>query len=526
MLLQKYSQPMTLLVFLLAVHLMANDGKCYLHFPYLNTPTTDDAGFVVTFTAKGIRSFIKHISSTIEQSLENLAIPDKHFEVDLKITTLSLDIRNILLDDVHLGNCSFSLLEDGDANRVALENASIRVVFGYALKQLTAPYLSDEGIGKVSFANMGIFAQVQLNISPYCAFHKRVLVSDLSADIGMLNLSLESWVSPVITPFLNLISPALKAFLEGLFPVVTNDMLNIYLGDILEREITCKREFEFLTSDNMSNLYCMDSRTLGFVTTRDYVAVRYPGQTYHAVIDSANATNFLDNTTVELQPGPIQRLPDILDNDDVQYIIDRSALNSAFHTWHKFERAYDCILNASIVEAEGYLSIASLALAFPNVGNFVSATDEISIVVSNLAAPFIKSVEYTGLMTVLELDLNIRAGEETLAHVRANVYALSSLALFSLYDTAGQNITDFYITFQQNTVETVVAALREGLLVSEENLDAYATDLFTDVVGPIVSLASKKRSPLTDNSFFFDQRPYSVHFYPPEYCSVSLNIEG
>lgn len=513
------------ILFLLAMqieHVFASP-ECNLFFPYKNTPTSDDAGFIATFTNKGISSFIKTMVLTIENTLAGTKFPNQHFDVDLKLTTLSFDLKNIILKDILFGDCSFNLGQENLQNQVDIKGISFTVNFAYALKQTTAPYISDEGTGVISITGGEFFGATSFGVSSTCAYHKKISVTDLNFDLDKLDIHLTSGSSSILNPFLKLIMPALKEFIKNLLPDLLIGVINDSVNEPLIKEVECKREIRVINS-NHARVFCMDSRTLNFFSTKDYVSLRYPGQTYFATMDPHNHRNFTDNSTVDEQPGPLQILPSVVNSNDVQFIIDKSAFTSAYYTWQKYDNTYDCSISKVTKGASEYFTMDLLKGIFPNIEYIAPYMSDSVVRVTNKVPPAVSSIDYVGVVVVLDQRLHFSLNGKTIAIFDVNIKALAAPAMDTYVHSMWQNMTTFYLGFSWGQAETHVIELCQDLKVAEENLDEFFSGFFTDVIGPLIANASKQRSVLSDNAFFFSEKPYTVSYYPPNYCAITLNI--
>lgn len=506
--------------------LLAAEAICQNFEYFLNSPTKDDAGFVATFTNRGIKNFADAGLILGQSFLEHVVFPDIHHSFDLGITSVDLSLLGMRVDDFSIDNFTVLINADGEKNQMNIQGLDIQLSFGYKIKQNTVPYLTDEGVGVIRVGRIHAFDNGVVNISSKCPYHKYLLLTDATIQIGTLDIKLNSPLGDTINFLIVLLNEPLKLFFETTFAFILNQKLSETIEQMFYIEQTSKTSFQSLVENAtapVSRLFFVDCRAVDFIATNGYITIKYPGQMYFVVVDPKNQSHVVDPSTIDLQEGPVGPLPDVVNNADVQYIIDRSAFNSAFHTWHHYNSSYDSILHSNTTDnAVAYLSIDSLSTAFVGIENMTS--DNIAIIITHRKAPYVRFVVPAGMYTEMDMDLIIKIDDKPLATVHAVIGAIGTPDMFTYVARDDLNMSSFYLTFLYGNSTIEVSNVAEGITVNEENLEIYIGSLYEDVIGIVVSESSKMRSLFSENTMFMNTSSHVVSYYPPEYCAVTINF--
>lgn len=492
------------------------------HFP--NTPTVSDAGFVATFTSHGIKCFTDAGLAMAQVFLNTIVFPDQKMHFDLGFTSVEFSLKNLRLPEFSIGNMDFRLGAGSNKSELILEDFNTHIVFDFSFKQLSAPYLSDEGIGSIILKNVNVYDAVLLGISHTCPYHMEVNLSDINAHIGSLDVDLHSPLADVLAPIIKLILKPLTEFAEKVIASAINNEINKAINNMFNTESTTNDVILCLTKHACPEgfNYSMDGRSLEFHATDTYITVKNPGTIY---VRPTNATSDKDYDILDKQEGPKAPLPDLVNSADIQFIIDRSTFNSVFFTWQKHNKTFDDRIISTTASPIEYLTVDALESVFAGLGVLDTGnSSDVTVTYTHDSAPYIDKVGYAGMHTLMSILFGIQVGSLHLATVKADMEVVGEPHSFNYVDTKLLNISSFYLTFSYATAVISVIDVNKDVKVHDENLELLISTVFDSLIAEQLSTKMKSRSFYTSNSLFYGNMPYQVIYYPPEYCAVTFSF--
>lgn len=510
------------------------------NFSYYEAPALpDEAGFIVTYTASGVTAFVREGMDLAIDYLGQVQIPPFTYRLDTALGGVEFTAKNIRFTELAVDSYDMQLRAEKNLSVAEFRGIGIRLTLDFALRQTTAPFLTDEGWAELTLSDTGVRAGCVFGISTACPNHMNVSIPYLSIGIGDLDITLHSPLSTVFEALLSLLKQPIILFLESLVETTVKDALTGFLNDKFAYMESNRRTIYGIRHkpDCHGYVIFIDTRFAGFSVGADAVSVRFPGLEYYTYYDEATGTYVLDRSNLTAKPGAQHPLPSVVNSDHVQYIIDRSAINAVFATWTDLNKTFDGAVcrNASDV-ARDLLSAETLEGVFPGISEQLARVADpehnVFLRYAHTEAPHVPAVTATGLFTEFLLNVSVVArvgdAETTLAaaHVRVGALGLPTVYTTSIRPTL--NYTSFYCDYAFGNMSVVgrsPAPRAEQGPAGDAALEVFVSTLFDEAIGPAVAGLMQERSVHTDNGLFFCNARHRFTMFPPDYFSVSANLE-
>lgn len=532
------------------------------HFEHYPAPAdTQGPAFVASYTRKGIASFAYRGIEMAEAVLEKAVIPNVYMPFETVLGTIEITMRNIRLSDFSLGTLQFALrAPDDDCTQIRVEGFTLRTLFDYSFLKRSFPVLNESGWADISVSGSAIFADLRLVPSDACPDHSGAVVNNVSVGISDLVLDFDSPFANLLKPFIPFIKAPLIELLEGVFAETMAPTLNRVINETMgefpdaypELLMYASRDGAARGADTGADadadagagsspaavdFFFMDQRQRVFRVEAEHVSACYPGLTYYAQVARGDHNTVLNGSLLVPQEGPAAPLPLLVNGDDVQFILDRAAFNSALRTWHAAARAYDGVLastDAPPGAAGEYVSLAGLEAAFPGVTRSLPSDAAVRLSYAHAAPPRVVAVAPAGLHTRLCMRAEVCVVEpeaepaaERCRLLLAFAFDVDAVGRPAMHEHcfASMNVSSFYLELSFGSLALHEARAGEGVAADLAHAEGYLEGLFVDALAPAFAERMKERSFLSENTLFLGALPRRVTYFPPEYCAVTLSYD-
>ncbi|GIQ85950.1 hypothetical protein KIPB_007709 [Kipferlia bialata] len=429
-----------------------------------------DTGMIYTISSSSYNQIISEGIPILEEQIKTFPISDLTGNVNLLVAKVDYAITSLEVSELTIGAFTISPLVSEDMLQVTLTDASLTVKFDWSVTETDEwPYLSDSGTGTASMTGVQMSAMGATTLHPECGSLTLDLIG-FEADFGSIKVHLDGGGSAL----LNMIINSLISFLQDLFAQSFSDML----GDSLQAALNT------LMGDNQLVLHIAN----GLSIDDRYTAGVHLNDGYLSICTSAYVyPEDEDNTWRPYAPET--QLPDVVTNDDLQVIVDKSAFQSDMAAMQE-EGLWDFYYEADETTdpfTQSLLNTSALASVCP--GLYAAYPDEPVQLMYNSTQwpdfsimPSAAFTNHTGILSVM-------VGEDTPLAFDMSLGMAAMLDLTVEQNWSDTDVFGFQFSFYNMTSDVLHSDVGECTLASPFWFQ-WAAIMSSQVMAPAMSQAS------------------------------------
>lgn len=398
----------------------------------------EDSAMSYTISESGMEKFIECGLGSAIVFAEQLAIPDISQQLDLGVTQILFQLRDLHIAELSTGHVDISLSPEAQEAHAAAHKIKIQVHFQWNFQQQSYPYLSDGGSGQLIVDGIEVVAQVGAGCDySECPGHLVVKIDRADLDFGSIHIDLQGGSSWIYESLIDLILGAI----EGQISDMISDVL-IQSSEELMNQMMQSSGYYWPYKEYNDTI--KDDRFVsGLEMGSGYMVIRYSGYVYNTknLTDEFINRDMLNDITYNKY------------NRQVQFTFSRAGFDNAYYIFHKYYDAYS---------GEAYDVTEPPTLQFVNTGSLTTLH-----VRSKLAASEGKEYTYHLFgepMWRTDKQKDPDAGTRNVTQIFFN---------FSLYDVQDENRKDCSESPDvQELTKAVLATMNEKIQYANYQIDS------------------------------------------------------